>query len=414
MRLRASIMILATFGLQCSSASEPSDGRNEGSAPAYGNESTQSDAQSNATHSSVPLGDSSAASVETDSGASGLPDASPPIPDGSGAAIHDGAFPFAPTYILGADISYTLQDEAAGAQYSDGGQVKPIERILADNGFNFVRLRTFVNPQAAGGYSRQGFCDTAHTITMAKRVKSCGMGVFLDFHMSDTWASIGEQHMPSEWVGMTPAQIQAAAHDYVKKTLDEMTAAGVEPDMVQVGNETNSGMSGVSMNNWAEYSGLVNAAIRAVRETDPRIVVFAQHGRPRPDGNFEPWVDKYLSGNPSPKIDEDAICGSTYGTNNNGADWTEEFQYVITKYGKPVMSCEYSDDKRDLLNGIMHGFKNQMGRGTFLWEPTRYPGVNDGTLFTKTGNTYATNAAMTNYPKLARSYGLPVPSGTCR
>jgi arabinogalactan endo-1,4-beta-galactosidase len=330
------------------------------------------------------------------------------------ASANEGPFPFKPSYILGADISYTLQDEAAGAQYSENGQVKPIEQILANNGFNFVRLRTFVNPQAPGGYSRQGFCDTAHTITMAKRVKACGMGVFLDFHMSDTWASLGVQIMPTEWVGISPSEMQAAAHDYVKSTLDQMTAAGVKPDMVQIGNETNSAMSGVPMSNWAAYSGLVNAAIRAVREADPRIIVFAQHGRPRPDGNFEPWVDKYLSGNPSPKIDDDAICGSTYGTNNDGADWKEEFGYVITKYGKPVMSCEYSDSHRDLLNGVMHGFANQMGRGSFLWEPTRYPGINDGTLFTKTGNTYATNAAMTNYPKLAKSYGLPVPSGACR
>jgi arabinogalactan endo-1,4-beta-galactosidase len=406
--------IVATIGLHCGGSSETSDGRSPGTPSSATGDALHGDGQASAMPVSSPTADSSASSVENDAGTGRSFDSAATASDGSAAPKNDGPFPFAPSYILGADISYTLQDEAGGAQYSDGGQVKPIERIFADNGFNFIRLRTFVNPQAAGGYSRQGFCDTAHTITMAKRVKACGMGVFLDFHMSDTWASIGEQHMPSEWAGMTPAQMQAAAHDYVKKTLDEMTAAGVEPDMVQIGNETNSSMSGVSMNDWAAYSGLVNASIRAVRETDPRIVVFAQHGRPRPDGNFETWVDKYLSGNPSPKIDEDAICGSTYGTNNNGADWTEEFQYVIAKYAKPVMSCEYSDDKRDLLNGIMHGFKNQMGRGTFLWEPTRYPGVNNGTLFTKTGNTYATNAAMTNYPKLARSFGLPVPSGVCR
>jgi hypothetical protein len=35
-------------------------------------------------------------------------------------------------------------------------------------------------------------------------------------------------------------------------------------------------------------------------------------------------------------------------------------------------------------------------------------------LFTKSGNTYTTNAAMNSYPALAKSYGLPVPSGQCK
>jgi len=245
------------------------------------------------------------------------------------------------------------------------------------------------------------------------------MGLFLDFHMSDTWASIGSQIIPSAWRGMTPPQMQTAAHDYVKGVLDQMVAAGVAPDMVQVGNETNSSMSGVLMTSWADFSGLVNAGIKAVRETDPRIIVWAQHGRPRPDGNFEPWVDKYLPGNPSPKIDVDGICGSTYGTTANGMDWQQQFQYVITTYGKPVMSCEYTDLAPDapggaLINNVMHGFANGKGYGSFIWEPTRFPGVNSaGTLFTKTGNTFTTNATMADYPKLAKSYGLPVPSGAC-
>lgn len=183
---------------------------------------------------------------------------------------------------------------------------------LQRNGFNFIRLRTFVNPSASGGYSAQGFCDAAHTIAMAKRVKACKMGVFLDFHMSDTWASIGVQTVPSAWASMTPAQMQSAAHDYVKGVLQQMVDAGVKPDMVQVGNEINSRMSGVSMSNWANFSGLVNAGIKAVRETDPNIFVWAQHGRPRPDGDFTPWVDQFLGG--SPTIDADGICGSTYGT----------------------------------------------------------------------------------------------------
>ncbi len=339
------------------------------------------------------------------------------------------AFPFNPPFMLGADITWTLQDEAAGATYSDAGKVQPLEQIMANYGFNYIRIRTFVNPSAPGGYSPgAGFADIAHTITWAKRVKACGMGIFLDFHMSDTWASIGVQMVPAAWQGLSPAAMQLAAHDYVKASLAQMVAAGVEPDMVQIGNETNSGMSGVSMSNWANYSNLVNAAIRAVRETDPRIVVLAQNGRPRPNngGNpdFNTWVDWYLKGNPAGNlpIAEDGICGSTYGSTTTpvGGDWTTSFSYVINTYNKPVWSCEYSDVHRDAINSVMRGLPKNLGRGTFIWEPTRFPALNgtgnNSVLFSNTGGNggkYATNAAITNYAALAKSYGLPVPSGVC-
>jgi arabinogalactan endo-1,4-beta-galactosidase len=239
---------------------------------------------------------------------------------------------------------------------------------------------------------------------MAQRVKACGLGLFLDFHMSDLWASIGEQHVPSAWAGMSPSEMQAAGYDHVKDVLDQMVAAGVKPDMVQVGNENNSRMSGVSISEWAAYSGLANAGTQAVRDTDPNIIVVVQHGRPREDGNFLPWVDDYVNNNPP--IDFDWICGSTYGTTNNGADWIDQFGTVIEDYGVPVLSCEYLDNGRSLINPIMHDFPNNMGKGTFIWEPSTY----QYPLFDRSGNNMNANGAMDQYAILAEDYGLPVPA----
>ncbi len=343
----------------------------------------------------------------------------------AGAPI--GAFPFTPAYILGADISYTLQDEAGGAKYADASGVKPIEEIMADNGFNFIRLRTFVCPSCPGGYSSQGFCDDKHTVEMAKRVKACGMGVFLDFHMADTWVSLGTgaspSAQPSAWKGMTPSQMQTAAYNYTNMVVKEMADAGVTPDMVQIGNETNAGMSGIPISNWTDLSALIAAAIKGVTDVNPKIGIWVQNGRPRPDSaggsNFDGWVDTYL-GSKGTKLAINGVCGSTYGTTNDGADWIESFSYVINTYNKPVLSCEYTvaspdDNAGQIINTkVMRGFPNHMGIGSFIWEPTRYPAVNSNTLFTKSGDTYTTNAAMTAYPALAKSYGLPVPSGTCK
>jgi len=49
-------------------------------------------------------------------------------------------------YILGADISWVQEDEANGSVYYDGGQQKDIFQILKEYGFNYIRLRVFVDP----------------------------------------------------------------------------------------------------------------------------------------------------------------------------------------------------------------------------------------------------------------------------
>ena len=50
---------------------------------------------------------------------------------------------------------------------------KDLVEILAGHGFNYVRLRTFVDPSAAGGYAEgalEPWNDLEHTISMAQRV----------------------------------------------------------------------------------------------------------------------------------------------------------------------------------------------------------------------------------------------------
>jgi arabinogalactan endo-1,4-beta-galactosidase len=108
----------------------------------------------------------------------------------------------ADAFILGADISWVPEDEAAGAQYFDQGQQKDIFDILKDHGFNYVRLRIFVDPKAPNGYAArlgEAFCDLEHVKAMSRRAKAAGMGILLDFHYSDTWADPGKQFKPAAW-----------------------------------------------------------------------------------------------------------------------------------------------------------------------------------------------------------------------
>src|SRR5690349_23769124 len=130
---------------------------------------------------------SDAGQGEPDASGAGGPRA--PAPD----AATDAATLGAPSgFILGADITWAQADESFGATFSDGRE-RDILEILRDHGFNYVRLRTFVDPRAADGYDREnGFGDLAHTIAFGKRIKARGLGFLLDLHYSDNWADPGK------------------------------------------------------------------------------------------------------------------------------------------------------------------------------------------------------------------------------
>lgn len=50
-------------------------------------------------------------------------------------------------YAVGADISWLQSQEDRGTTFSDGGVAGDAIEIMRDNGFNYIRLRIFVNPR---------------------------------------------------------------------------------------------------------------------------------------------------------------------------------------------------------------------------------------------------------------------------
>ena len=126
-------------------------------------------------------------------------------------------------YIVGVDVSWVLEDESLGATYYDDGKKQDLFDILQNNGINFIRVRTFVN--SCIGYAKESYsgansnvcwCDLEHTIALAKRIKAHNMGFFLDFHMSDTWASIGHQDVPASWAGKGNAEMGKLAYNHAR------------------------------------------------------------------------------------------------------------------------------------------------------------------------------------------------------
>ena len=148
-------------------------------------------------------------------------------------------------FIIGADISWIPEDEAAGAEYFDHGVKRDIFEILKERGFNYVRLRVFVNPKSTNGYARhmsEAFCDVAHTQAMARRAKAAGMGILLDVHYGDTWTSPGHQEKPVAWQPLDFPGLTNAVREFTREVVLALKTNGTQAAMVAVGNEISDGM----------------------------------------------------------------------------------------------------------------------------------------------------------------------------
>ncbi len=326
-----------------------------------------------------------------------------------------------PPFILGADVTITIEDEYWGATYTDAGQQKSLEQLLKDHGFNFIRIDTFVNPGAAGGYAadkEQPFRDLAHTTTLAKRVKSIGMGFLLDLHYSDTWTNPGAQKPPAAWAGLGLAALETKVYDYTKDAVTQLKAASARPDIVQIGNEITSGMlweaGRAKDSDFAGLAALLKAGIRAVREVDPSIQIMLHIEKCHNLETSKWWLDGVLGAG----VAFDILGQSCYATGPNGVagyqgtpqQWQATFAALAQDYPNlKFIIAEYSAEQR-AANDTMFNLPNRRGLGTFNWDPTRaYETHPNHPLFTTDGawNKFvAIPEMMSLYEKMAADYGL--------
>jgi arabinogalactan endo-1,4-beta-galactosidase len=301
------------------------------------------------------------------------------------------------TYCLGADISWVQQQEDKGLHFSDNGSKKDVLSILSDNGFNWIRLRLFVDPKAEKGYSRDGYCDLEHTMQMARRIRSAGMKFLLDFHYSDNWADPGKQFTPSAWQDLQGTALEDQVFDYTKTTLEAFKKAGLMPEMVQIGNEINHGMlwpQGRADSSLVALSRLLRRAGEAVRKVDPhtRIMVHLACGGQQAESVS--FLDRVLKN--GVKFD---VIGQSYYPEWHGTltDLENNLTDLVRRYRKPVVVVEYQVLRKE-VNDVVLALPKKMGWGSFIWEATS---PRWGNLFDKEG---ATTEYMKLYPSLAERY----------
>jgi arabinogalactan endo-1,4-beta-galactosidase len=174
-------------------------------------------------------------------------------------------------FVMGADLSYVNAVQDGGGVYKDSSVAKDPFVIFKNHGTNTVRVRLWHNTSWQAPYNNgkeySNLNDVEKTI---QRAKALGMAVNLDFHYSDRWADPGAQQIPAAWSGLTLNVLKDSVYQYTLSVLNYLKNKNLTPEMVQVGNETNSGMlfptGRVVSNNWMPFATLLNSGIKAVRD----------------------------------------------------------------------------------------------------------------------------------------------------
>lgn len=289
--------------------------------------------------------------------------------------------------IKGADLSSLLEVEACGGVFRDRGKTGDAMEILASYGMNMVRLRLWNDPYDENGVGYGGgTCDLAAVLTLAGRAKRAGMKWLLDIQYSDFWTDPGCQMPPKTWRELDEQGLENAVYRYTRDVLCACRAAGVEPDVVQVGNELTGGLLWPTGQLWQDgQSGWENAVrylsagVRAVREEIPKAstMIHLDHGGK--NQLYQEWFDHYF------KLGGDCdIIGLSFYPCWHGKmpDLAANMNDLALRYGKDLVVVEagtaFTSDSYAAYEGLDESCRKGPTAGVDMAEELEYPMTTEG------------------------------------
>ena len=283
-------------------------------------------------------------------------------------------------FAKGADISWTPQMEATGYEfYNEKGEKDDVLKILKSKGMDAIRLRVFVNPNDDKG---SGHCSKEETVAFAKRLKSLGFRIMIDFHYSDSWADPNKQYKPKAWENLNFEDLKKAVYNHTYDVLLALKKEKITPEWVQVGNEIPNGIlwpDGHSKN-FKNLGELLNKGYEAVKAVNKKIKVIVHID----EGNNTEKITWFYKNIAEQNVKYDVI-GLSYYPYWIKKDWTETIQdlqknmnYLTKTYNKEVMVVEVGGEDSQVENTYklleatikaVRNVPNKKGTGVFYWEP---------------------------------------------
>lgn len=286
------------------------------------------------------------------------------------------------TFAKGADVSWLTQLENEGYTFSNANGVATecMQLLKEDCGVNAIRLRVWVNPT-------DGWNNIQDVLVKARRANSLGLRLMIDFHFSDTWADPASQTTPAAWADYDLASMKSAVASHVNEMLTLLKEFSIEPEWVQIGNETRLGMLWPlgNITNGNCYAELTNAGYDAVKAVFPdcKVIVHLDGGD---NLGLYTYVFDYLKANGGKY---DMIGMSLYPSPDSWqtsvSQCVSNIQTLYEKYGVDVMVCEIgmeyteAEATRDCIAKLMtDGRATGHLQGVFYWEPEAPAGYNGG------------------------------------
>ena len=277
--------------------------------------------------------------------------------------------------ILGHDLSFAVQEQAAGAVYTDAGRAALPEQILVAHGGNYVRLRLWVDPPA-------GYSDLQSVLTMARRAKAAGMRLLLDPHYSDFWADPQKQPIPAAWAGQDLTALAGTVRTYTRDVLDALAAQGTPADMLQLGNEIRNGLlwpigqldwSTGGGTGWDALGTLLRAAAAGARD--------ARGATPKLVGHFDQGGDNAFS-----RTFFDNIVAQRVPFDIVGLSYYPFWHGTLSQLRANMNDMAARYDRDVAIVETQYGWTLENGDrlGNFLWQQEQvipgYPATPDGQL----------------------------------
>lgn len=319
--------------------------------------------------------------------------------------------------IRGADVSSLTKSVDLGGVYHDDethscrdgnsgyhhayGRSRRNERydalkILADHGLTHIRLRVWVDPA-------DGYHDVSELLETAKDAKRVGLKTFVDLHYSDSWADPGQQNKPAAWANYSIAELRKAVYAHTYEVAKGLARQGTPADLIQLGNELNSGMlwpEGHTWDppNWDNLAEFLKAGANAVKAASPKTRIVLHLANGGDNSLYRWWFGEITARN----VPFDVIGASYYsywhGTlsslqwNLNDISQAFDKDVLVVETGYPF-TTGWVDDTNNLIGdaepvsgypatpegqarnvrdvaSIVRAVPNGRGLGFFYWEAT--------------------------------------------
>ena len=315
---------------------------------------------------------------------------------------------------MGGDITeLSYVEDCGGKFYDENGIQGDAVKLLADNGWNIVRIRIYNNPGKGRGtpshYIPEGYQDIEDALRLAKRSAEAGMQIQLSFHYSDFWSNPGLQMLPLDWLKKINGKHEEEAveiladeiYSFTRDALQLMAAQNTIPAFVSLGNETRRGMliPFGSTSKWDNLAKFYGAGSKAVRESAPSAKIILHLDDGGNTGTYLPFFGEARNRN----VDYDVIGSSYYPfwTNKSAAQIAEFCEVISSSFQKPIFLMEsgvsftsvtgtgeigqlkhngpygsaeettpllQKEHMDDLFNALK-GVKDGMAIGDFYWDP---------------------------------------------